>query len=147
VGGVSDDGLVPVLPNRSFEDGPPFLSLLEAIEYADTVLQIDGARAIEYREWSAKGPRKNGISDRYADAISIFGVVHHHDVGDGIRSWVRLYLSPGVVKIEWTEAQEMRINKAIRAMVHELCVLGFLIPCKAIAKGCRRRKRRKSLTG
>jgi hypothetical protein len=137
---------VPLLPHRSFEDGPPFVSLLEAIEYADTVLQIDGARAIEYREWNGKGPRKHGISDRYADAISIFGIVHHHDVGNGIRSWVRVYLSPGVVEIEWTDAQETRINRAIKAMIHELCALGFLVPCKAAARGCRRRRKIKSLT-
>jgi hypothetical protein len=131
---------------RSFEAGPPFDSVLYAIEFADTVIQIDGATGIEYAEWSGDTPKCRGISDRLADAISIFSTVARYDTTKHLREYiVPLWKTRGydrhvlVKRFSWTEEQEVQLEKDLRAIAHALCIAGFLVPCKASSSACWRK--------
>ena len=131
---------------RTFEAGPPFDSVLYAIEFADSVLQLGGAAGIEYGDWDADTPAYRGISDRFADALSIFGIIAQHDTTKHLREYViPLWATHSynhhvlVERFVWTKEQEVQVERDFRAITHALCIGGFLVPCKKSSRSCWRK--------
>jgi len=97
---------------------------LDAIEFAETTLQLHGAGARDYEK--QRGIARYNISDSYADAITVFRIVCGCTNNDVRLSTIKDHLtSPDreCVVVGATQVQEV-----IERITHQLNVLRLLDP-------------------
>jgi hypothetical protein len=118
---------------------PPFATLLEAIEFAESVLQVHGAAARDYEKGNGGAPCYN-ITDGFADALTVSSIVRGVE-SDRCRMIVE-YLAPHAKHgpMEFSEVQVEQLKKTITLMTHQLCSHQLLVPCRNV-RWCGRRKK------